>query len=83
MRSREPNECKRYVDISVVASVLEELRMEWYSLRWEERALMKLRKAGFPKREAPWSAGGFESTRDKIEERMSRRVWMIGDWVAG
>lgn len=39
---------------------------------------MKLRNAGFPKREAPWSAGGFESTNEYIEERMESRDWMTG-----
>ena len=34
---------------------------------------MKLRKAGLPKRDTPWSAGGVESTRDDIEEMVVRR----------
>lgn len=82
MRSREPKACRRYLDVSVIASVVGRLREEWYSLRRDERASMKLRKAGFPKREAPWLAGGFESTRDEIEETMDRRAWMIGGCVA-
>lgn len=66
----------------MIASGVGSSMEEWYSRRCAERASMKVRKAEFPKREAPWSAGGFKSTRDDIEERIDRRDWMIDGCVA-
>ena len=67
-----PNEWWRYVDTSVIefGEVRpKEVCQAWLCAATESR---KDRKAGLPKREPPWSAGGHDVMVSSIEESMDR-----------